>query len=63
MAEGEKLLPCPAPKADIRLFETQAALFPDAAEVYRYSTARGYVYEKHVDGKGVEAWFRVVKSG
>lgn len=62
MSEGEKLLPCPAPQADIRLFETQAALFPDAAEVYRYSTARGYVYEKHVDSKGVEAWFRVVKE-
>ena len=62
MSEGERLLPCPKPNANVVLFETQAALFPDAAEVYRYSTARGFIYEKHVDGKGVEAWFRVVKA-
>lgn len=49
------------PKATIVLFETQLPLTPDAPTVYRYSTARGVIFEEHVAPSGVHTWWKEIK--
>jgi hypothetical protein len=60
---SEQLQVCAPPQADLRLFETQKPLLPDGVTVERYTTARGFVFEKHIAPSGVVHWFRVVKNG
>jgi hypothetical protein len=43
------------------LFETQLPLTPDAPTVYRYSTARGVIFEEHVAPSGVHTWWKEIK--
>lgn len=54
-----KLTPCAKPSAEIRLFETQEPLLNPGVTIERYTTSRGYIYEKHINADGVEHWFRV----
>jgi hypothetical protein len=59
---SERLLPCPAPSAEVRVFEKLPGVGPGGVTVERYTTAYKTVFEKHTDGAGVVHWFQVVKG-